>query len=108
MILGIKADGYNANYQQVYFDIIEKEHVFEIRDVENGLTFMIDKGAFISDGIGSEKGTKRDKNTSIGHRCGERRDRETLLDDNKDDEFPRQIRGSEFITKPIRRNNHQD
>ena len=46
MIIGVKANDYNATYEEVMIDVIARDKVYEIREVNSGLTLFIDKDAF--------------------------------------------------------------
>ena len=46
MIIGIRANDYNATYEETAFEIIPRGGVYEIRDIESGIAFFIEKGEF--------------------------------------------------------------
>ena len=55
MIAGVKANDYNATYEETLFDVIPRSGVYEIREVDSGITFFIDKGAFNDTGRSEER-----------------------------------------------------
>lgn len=67
MIEGVKANDYNATWEEAVFDIISRGALFEIREVNSGITFFIEKGAF-SDKGRSEKRTARFEGNVKGHK----------------------------------------
>jgi len=56
---GIKANDYNACYEKTMFDVISRGELYEIREINTGLTFFIEKGAF------SDKGRSEGRTASI-------------------------------------------
>lgn len=74
MVEGVKANGYNATYDEALFDVIVRDHVYEIREWNSGITFFIDKGAFDDDRKG-KKGAKTIKGHDKEHQVYRRRDR---------------------------------
>lgn len=66
MVIGVKANDYNATYEEVALNIIERDKVYEIREVNSGMALFIDKGAF-NDNSRSQKGTVGSKGTAKGH-----------------------------------------
>lgn len=89
MVMGVKANDYNASYEEVMFDVIARDKVYEIRDVNSGLTFFIDKDAFY-DNTRSKKRVNGNKDISEGHRICRRGDREISCDSHKNDADIRQ------------------
>jgi hypothetical protein len=50
MIVGVRANEYNATFEEGVFDIISRGELFEIREMNSGTTFFIEKGAFSDKG----------------------------------------------------------
>ena len=74
MIIGIRANDYNATYEETAFDIIPRGRLLEIRDIESGIAFFIEKGAFDDTGR-SKTRVKTYKGDGEGHtecRTGDR------------------------------------
>ena len=69
MVAGVKANDYNATYENTLFDVIPRNGVYEIREIDSGLTFFIDKGAF-DDKEGSKTGTRTIKGHGERYKVG--------------------------------------
>lgn len=70
MVRGIKANDYDATYTEAVFDVIDRGKIYEIREMNSGMAFFIDKGAF-NDEKRSEKGIKTHKGNGEGYKvCG--------------------------------------
>ena len=69
MVAGVKANDYNATYEETLFDVIPRNGLYEIREIDSGLTFFIDKGAF-DDQKRSQKGVSTTKGHGKGHTVG--------------------------------------
>lgn len=86
MIQGVKANNYNATFEEAAFDVIEWEKVYEIREINSGITFFIEKGAF-SDKGRSETRTARFEGNVKGHKVHRRRDRKANDGSDENDDF---------------------
>jgi len=82
---GIKANDYNASYTEGVFEVIAREEIYEIRELNSGTAFFIDKGAF-HDNKGRKEGTKTDQRHDWGHKGSGVRDRASDDSSNKDDD----------------------
>ena len=70
MVRGIKANDYDATYSEAVFDVVDRGKVYEIRELNSGMAFFVDKGAF-DDKEGSKKRTDTHKGDGKGHTvCG--------------------------------------
>jgi len=59
MVTGVKANEYNATFEEAVFDVISRGKLYEIREMNSGTTFFIEKGAF------SDKGRSEGRTASI-------------------------------------------
>ena len=66
MVTGVKANDYNATYEEAVFDVIPRGSLYEIREFNSGLAFFIDKGAF-NDTERSEERVKTAKRVRKGY-----------------------------------------
>ena len=66
-VIGVRANEYNATFEEGVFDIISRGELFEIREMNSGTTFFIEKGAF-SDKGRSETRTARFEGDVKGHK----------------------------------------
>ena len=69
MVMGVKSNDYDATYKTTAFDVIPRNGLFEIREIDSGLTFFIDKGAF-DDKEGSKTGTRTIKRHGERYKVG--------------------------------------
>lgn len=67
MVEGVKANDYNATWEEAVFDVISREQIYEIREMNSGTTFFIDKGAFNDERAG-KKGVTTVKRYGEGHK----------------------------------------
>lgn len=63
---GVKANDYNATWEEAVFDVISRGELYEIREMNSGTTFFIDKGAF-NDAKGSKERITAVKRYGEGH-----------------------------------------
>ena len=71
MILGVKANDYNATWEEAVFDVVSRDEIYEIREMNSGTTFFIDKGAF-NDAERGKKRTTTYKRYVEGYQVGRR------------------------------------
>ena len=85
MVQGIKANDYNATWEEAVFDVIDRGELYEIREFNSGMTFFIDKGAF--DDIKRRKeGIKTNQRHDRGYKGGGTGDRKTDDGSHEDDD----------------------
>ena len=86
MVIGVKANDYNATWEKAAFEIIPRNSLYEIREINSGLTFFIDKGAF-NDEERSETRTNTTKGHGERHKGGRGRDRTPYDGSHEDDDY---------------------
>ena len=89
VVEGVRLNEYNATYEEGIFDITLRGELYEIREVNSGTTFYIEKGVFDDEGR-SQEGAKAIKGNVEGHTGG--RGRNKPFDDRgyqNDHEFRR-------------------